>query len=209
VGAKWSETNLLGLGASSRVPLTNRYLNSVAFTDDIVADAIAKLDPANTVIVFTGDHGESLGDDGRFGHGYGFADVATHVPFALVGPGIPASTREAPSLHADVLRTLVHVLGGKATGPAEAEDLLSPATPRQSLLFAHCAYSHDVADALLVAGNTRIRLQLGLREPTVQLKGPEDALGHPASLDGLDSAQIAALVSAFEHELSVLWQPTP
>ena len=114
VGAKWSETNLLGLDASSRIPLTNRYLNSVAFTDDIVADAIEQLDPANTVIVFTGDHGESLGDDGRFGHGYGFADVITRVPFAMVGPGIPAVTLEVPSLHADLLRTLVHVLGGKA-----------------------------------------------------------------------------------------------
>jgi membrane-anchored protein YejM (alkaline phosphatase superfamily) len=209
VGAKWKETNLLGLDASSRVPLTNRYLNSLAFTDDVVADAIEQLDPTRTVIVFTGDHGESLGDDGRFSHGYGFPDVITHVPFAMVGPGIPAGVRETPSLHVDVLRTLIHLLGGTADGPAESQDLLAPARPRESLLFAHCEYTHDSADALLVRGKRRIRMSLGLREPKVQLKGGEDELGHPASLDDLSAAELGELVSAFERELRVLWRPAP
>jgi membrane-anchored protein YejM (alkaline phosphatase superfamily) len=207
VGVKWSNTNFLDLGPSNRAPLTNRYLNSLAFTDDIVADAIAELAGTNTVIVLTGDHGESLGDDGRFGHGYSFADVLTHVPFAMVGPGVPAAVREAPSLHSDVLRTLVPLLGGTASGPAESQDLLAPAPPRESLLFAHCSYSHDFADALLVHDKLRIRLQLGLREPELRLTGANDALGHPASLDGVSRAQIAELLAAFEHELRVLWQP--
>lgn len=206
VGANWPETNLLGLDASSRIPLTNRYLNSVAFTDDIVADAIEQLDPASTVIVVTGDHGESLGDDGHFGHGYGFADVITRVPFAMVGPGIPATTTEAPSLHADVLRTLVHVLGGTAAGPAESQDLLVPTRQRSSVLIAHCSYGHDFADALLVHGSSRIRLELGLREPTVRLRGAEDALGHPSSLDNLSALRVAELVTAFEGQLDALWQ---
>jgi membrane-anchored protein YejM (alkaline phosphatase superfamily) len=208
VGAKWADTSFLDLGPSNRIPLTNRYLNSIAFTDDIVADAIAELAGTNTVIVFTGDHGESLGDDGRFGHGYSFAEVLTHVPFAMVGPGIPAAVRETPSLHSDVLRTLVPLLGGTASGPAEAQDLLTPAPPRTSLLFAHCSYSHDFADALLIHDSLRIRLQLGLHEPDARLTGAQDTLGHPTSLDGVSAAQIAELQAAFEHELRVLWQPT-
>ncbi len=208
VGAKWSETNAVGLNAASRIPLTNRYLNSVAFTDDLVADAIDQLDPTNTVVVFTGDHGESLGDDGRFGHGYGFPDVIARVPFAIVGPGVPATTREAPSLHADVLRTLIHLEGGKPTGPGDSGDLLTPSPRRASLLLAHCEYSHDFADALFIHGSSRIRLELGLRSPEVRLRGAEDALGHPSSLNELNAAQVEELVSAFEHELDALWQPT-
>jgi membrane-anchored protein YejM (alkaline phosphatase superfamily) len=207
VGAKWPQTEPIDLNVSNREALRNRYLNALAFTDDIVADAIAQLDPSNTVVVFTGDHGESLGDDGRFGHGYSFADVITHVPFAMVGPGIPAGTRETPSLHADVLRTLVHVLGGKAAGPAESEDLLTPTQPRSSLLLAHCSYLHDEADTLLIHGKNRIRMQLGLRTASLRLRGSEDPLGHPAPLDNLSAAQVAELVAAFENELQLLWQP--
>lgn len=208
LNTKWPEANLLGLGAASRTPLTNRYLNSLAFTDDLVADAIEQLDPSNTVIVFTGDHGESLGDDGRFGHGYSFADVISRVPFAMVGPGIPASTRETFSLHADLLRTLVPILGGTAAGPAESEDLLTPAAARSSLLLAHCSYSHDVADALLIHGGLRVRLQLGLHSPEVSLRGFEDTLGHPSTPDNLSAAVVAELVDEFEHELDDLFRTT-
>ncbi len=207
--ASWTKTDLAALDASNRTPLMNRYLNSLAFTDDLVADAIASLDPQNTVIVFTGDHGESIGDDGRFGHGYGFPEVVTHVPFAMVGPGIPARTLEAPSLHTDVLRTLLHVLGQTSTGPFEARDLLNDAPPRKSLLLAHCAYSHDVADALLVSDSLRLRLELGLREPTVRVRGAEDELGHALPLPDLSPERVATLIAAFEHELSALWQPAP
>jgi len=204
--ATWAKTNLAALDATSRVPLTNRYLNSLAFTDDLVADAIARLDPNETVVIFTGDHGESLGDDGRFGHGYGFPDVIARVPFAMVGPGIPARVLESPSLHADVLRTLLHVLGQEATGPFEARDLLDDEPPRRSLLLAHCAYSHDVADALLVVDGMRLRIELGLREPSLRLRFSEDSLGHPLPLQSLPAARVDRLVSAFEHELSGLWQ---
>jgi hypothetical protein len=113
-----------------------------------------------------------------------------------------------PSLHADLLRTLVHVLGGKAAGPAESEDLLAPTRRRSSLLLAHCSYSHDFADALFIHGSRRIRLDLGLHEPEVRLRGAEDSLGHPSSLDDLGAAELAELVSAFEVQLGALWQTT-
>ncbi len=207
--ASWATTNLAALDASNRAPLMNRYLNALAFTDDLVADAISALDPNETVIVFTGDHGESIGDDGRFGHGYGFPDVITRVPFAMVGPGIPPRGLEGPSLHSDVLRTLWHVLGQDTSGPAEARDLLVDAPPRKSLLLAHCAYSHDVADALLLSEGMRLRLELGLREPSVRLRFAEDSLGHALPTAALPPARVAAMIAAFEHELTALWQSEP
>jgi len=207
--ASWAKTDLAALDASNRAPLMNRYLNSLAFTDDIVADAISELDPHDTLVVFTGDHGESIGDDGRFGHGYGFPDVVTRVPFAMVGPGIPARSLDEPTLHSDVLRTLLHALGQEATGPFEARDLLADAPPRKSLLLAHCAYSHDVADALLIGDGMRLRLELGLREPSVRVRFAEDLLGRPTPAPDLTPAHVAALIAAFEHELAALWRNEP
>jgi hypothetical protein len=204
----WRGTETNGLGPEDRIPVTNRYLNSLAFTDDLVADAIAKLDPKRTIVVLTGDHGESLGEDGHFGHGYGFPNSIAKVPFAMVGPGIAPSHREAPSLHADLLRTLVHALGGRAIGPSDSEDLLTPQPPRAGLLLAHCSYGHKKADALLIRGTTRLRFELGLQQPTVTLLWPEDSSGHPKGTDSLDAAQVKQLVSTFESELSAIYSPS-
>jgi membrane-anchored protein YejM (alkaline phosphatase superfamily) len=68
----WPLTRISALGPEARTPHWNRYQNSVAFVDDLVADAVANLDVSRNVVIFTGDHGESVGDDGRFGHGYAF-----------------------------------------------------------------------------------------------------------------------------------------
>jgi hypothetical protein len=204
----WAGTDPGGLVAADRIPVANRYLNSLAFTDDLIADAIDKLDPKQNIIVLTGDHGESLGEDGHFGHGYGFPDSIAKVPFVMVGPGIAPSHREAPSLHADLLRTLVHALGGQASGPAEARDLLAEAPPRSGLLLTHCSYGHKVADALLSHGNTRLRMELGLRQPEVNLLWPEDSAGHPVSSDTLDANQVKQLLTTFESELRAIYSPS-
>ncbi|HEY1532428.1 MAG TPA: sulfatase-like hydrolase/transferase, partial [Polyangiaceae bacterium] len=204
----WHGTDTGGLGPADQIPVTNRYLNSLAFTDDLVADAIAKLDPKRTIVVLTGDHGESLGEDGHFGHGYGFPDSIGKVPFAIVGPGIAPSHRDALSLHADLLRTLIHALGGRATGPSEAQDLLSSQPPRAGLLLAHCSYGHEKADAVLTDGSARIRLELGLREPTVALLWPEDSAGHPRAASSLSAEEVKRLLSTFETELTAIYSPS-
>jgi membrane-anchored protein YejM (alkaline phosphatase superfamily) len=204
----WRGTDPGGLGAADKIPVSNRYLNSLAFMDDLVADAIAKLDPQQNIVVLTGDHGESLGEDGHFGHGYGFPDSIAKVPFVIVGPGIAPSHRKAPSLHADLLRSLAHALGGQASGPAEAQDLLAEATPRSGLLLAHCSYGRKVADAVLSRGAARVRMELGLQQPEVNLLWPEDSAGHPKSTESLGAEQVKQLLSTFEAELTAIYSPT-
>jgi hypothetical protein len=204
----WRETDTRSLGPADRISISNRYLNSLAFMDDLLADAIAKLDPNQNIIVLTGDHGESLGEDGHFGHGYGFPDSIAKVPFVIVGPGIPASHRHAPSLHEDLLATLVHALGGSASGPSEAQDLLGNAPARGGLLLAHCSYGHRVADVLLSHGSVRVRMELGLNEPTVTLLWPEDSAGHPLGTTSLDAERVKGLLSTFESQLSAVYSPS-
>ncbi len=201
----WKGTDMHGLGAADRIPLSNRYLNSLAFMDDLLADAIEKLDPTQNIIVLTGDHGESLGEDGHFGHGYGFPDSIAKVPFAIVGPGFSPAHRDAPSLHEDLLPTLVHALGGRASGPNEARDLLTTDVPRNGLLLAHCSYGHQVADAVLAHGSLRLRMELGLLKPEVNLLWPEDVNGHPLGTDTLDAQQVQQLLATFDTELTAIY----
>jgi len=201
--SKWAVTALTALGEDARIPHWNRYLNSLAFTDDLVADAIEALDPQQNIVIVTGDHGESLYDDHHYGHGYSFADVIARVPFAMVGPGVPAGTLDDLSLHEDVLATLLQAITGSTDTPfsTDGRSLLSSHPPRHGALLAHCSFDQDVADALFVHDDLRVRLELGLRGPEVSLRGFEDALGAPRHGPPLTLAQADELVRAFATEL--------
>lgn len=50
--------------------LVNAYDNSILYTDYIVDQVLSRLEKYNAIAVYTGDHGESLGEGGRFLHGY-------------------------------------------------------------------------------------------------------------------------------------------
>jgi len=206
--ANWPKTSELELTPSDRIPLSNRYLNALAFSDDLIADAIARIDPTRTLIVLTGDHGEALGENGHFGHGFGFPDEVARVPFAMVGPGVPASRLDTPTLHADLLRTLVHWFGGNTTGPNDSRDLLAlpAAGARKSVLLAHATFSHDSADASFIHGKRRIRLRLGLQDAALTVLGPEDELARPIELTPISAPEAAALRAAFDAELESLWR---
>ena len=204
--ADWPKTSELDLTSGDRTPLTNRYLNALSFSDDLIADAIDRVDATRSLIVLTGDHGEALGEGGRFGHGFAFPDQVARVPFVMVGPGIPARTLEAPSLHADVLRTVAHWLGGRSSGVDYSRDLLAPASTRQSLLLSHGSFSQDSADALFIHGARRIRLKLGLKDATLKMLGPENELAQPVELTPISAAEAAQLRAAFDAELEMLWR---
>ena len=88
----------------------NRYWNSVAYMDDILADFLEQIDFTKTIVVFTGDHGESLGENGVVAHGSRLSEVETHVPMVMWGPRIQQCEVMQLSVHADVLPTVLHFL---------------------------------------------------------------------------------------------------
>lgn len=47
----------------------------------------------NTIVIITADHGEELGEHGRWGHAYGLHGEIVHVPLVMFGPGVPAGRR--------------------------------------------------------------------------------------------------------------------
>lgn len=65
-----------------------------------------------TLVVFTSDHGEYLGELGRLGHGHHYSETLVHVPLIFCGPGIPKGARErAVVSHLDLMPTLKELTG--------------------------------------------------------------------------------------------------
>jgi len=81
--------------------------------------------PANAIVVFASDHGESLGEDPRLGETHGRVAYAplVRIPIALRIPGVPAARREEPVSLVDLAPTIC-ALTGAAMGPLDGVDLL-------------------------------------------------------------------------------------
>lgn len=73
------------------------YDNSLAYLDSKVSELLRFLagtpEWANTVVIVTADHGESFGEHGYYGHGWGLYRELLHVPLIISGPGVPQGLR--------------------------------------------------------------------------------------------------------------------
>jgi arylsulfatase A-like enzyme len=83
----------------------NRYRNSCEYVDDIVGDFLDQIDLTKTIVVITGDHGESLHDDGTMAHGGRWSDSQMRVPCLILGAGVTPRVVDLPSNHMDILPT--------------------------------------------------------------------------------------------------------
>jgi len=205
--AKWSATRAMSSLTAEQAPLLlNRYRNTLAFLDDSIMDAIDRLDPAKNIVVLTGDHGESIHDDGRYGHGYSFSDIVAQVPLVIRGPGIAPAELQGMTAHMDVLPTVLHAAAG-APVPFQHQhgmDLLAAPAARRSLLLAHCDVNRELATGLLLAQDRRLNLTFNLRVPAVTFGGFEDALARLQSPGTTPVDAVPALIEAFDAEMHTI-----
>jgi membrane-anchored protein YejM (alkaline phosphatase superfamily) len=198
----WPSTNMRTLGGAEAPVIRNRYRNTMRFLDDLIMDAVGALDPAHAIVVVTGDHGESLFDDGRIGHGYSFADVVVKTPAIVVGPGVSPNRRSDATLHVDLLPTVLHAATGGAVrlDGVDGRDLFDQANlPREAVLLAAADVGRKLAIAELRDGVGRLDLQIRLSEGIVTWDGLRDPLGKWAESQRLDAAGRRNLVRAFER----------
>jgi len=79
-----------------------------------------------TLIVFTADHGEALGEHGERTHGFFAYEPTLAVPFVLWGPGIEPGRDERPARHVDILPTALDLLGVDAPSGIAGRSLVQP-----------------------------------------------------------------------------------
>jgi len=106
----------------------NPYNGEVAYVDSALKelfDAMAGRDDSDrTVVVLTGDHGESLGEHGESTHGYFAYNSTLWVPLIIAGPGMkPGESRETVC-HVDIFPTACDLLGVAKPGPLQGRSLV-------------------------------------------------------------------------------------
>ena len=75
-----------------------RYANSLLFLENEVMNLVQSIDLSRNIVIMTGDHGESMGEDGVFTHASRMSEIQMRTPFVMVGPGIePRKIRQRPS----------------------------------------------------------------------------------------------------------------
>ncbi len=96
--------------------MTSIYYGMVAEVDEWVGRILQRLDQLgladNTLVIFTSDHGEMLGDHGMHSKNV-FYEGSVHVPLLMRLPGvIPAGTVvQTPSSHLDLFSTILDYCG--------------------------------------------------------------------------------------------------
>ncbi len=106
----------------SRYP-GNPYAGEVAWTDAALGPLLARLDtqPRSTLVMVTGDHGESLGSHDELTHGVFAYEPTLHVPL-IVGDVVPHErapagvTIDTAVRHVDILPTVLAAVGVPAEG---------------------------------------------------------------------------------------------
>lgn len=86
----------------------------------------------NTIIVFTGDNGLSVGDHGLLGKQNLFEFGGMHVPCILAGPGIPHGQSDALVYLMDIFPTFCDIGGATLPAHVDARSLMPIITGRQA-----------------------------------------------------------------------------
>lgn len=97
------------------------YYGNVSYVDDQVGRLLAALEETGlaerTVVVFTADHGDMLGERGLW-YKMSFFEGSARVPLIMAGPGIRAGARLPHAVsHIDLLPTLTALARASGAGP--------------------------------------------------------------------------------------------
>jgi arylsulfatase A-like enzyme len=122
--------------------LFNHYLNCMRLLDIFLRNLIDQYKELglydNTIFVFFGDHGEGLGEHGRFLHGDTPWEEGLTVPLIIHAPGWFENGERAEGLssHMDILPTVLEMLGYEVKdGKYPGYSLLHPLPKDRTLRF--------------------------------------------------------------------------
>lgn len=94
--------------------LLNRYKNAISFVDHEVGRLIESLKKTgawdNTILIFTGDHGEEFFEENKYGHNSSLNSYQTHVPFLIHIPKHEPLVIKSLTSHMDVFQTILEAL---------------------------------------------------------------------------------------------------
>lgn len=110
----------LSIPAERQLRARAAYFGMITEMDKLVGKLLDALRESgqleNTIIVYTSDHGEMMGEHGLWLKN-NLLDSASRVPLIIAGPGIPAGkVIHSPVCHVDVIATLMIAANAKSEG---------------------------------------------------------------------------------------------
>ncbi|HCJ28059.1 MAG TPA: choline-sulfatase [Pseudomonas sp.] len=184
------------------------YFGACSYIDDNIGKLLKTLEACglaeNTIVVFSGDHGDQLGERGLWYKMHWF-EMAARVPLIIQGPGIDPGRISASVSTADLLPTLVELAGGtlEATLPLDGRSLLPHLNGGEG---------HDEVIGEYMAEGTTSPLMMIRRGAYKFIYSEQDPcllfdlLNDPLERENLfDSADHKTLVEAFLTEARQRW----
>jgi arylsulfatase A-like enzyme/Tfp pilus assembly protein PilF len=100
------------------------YDGEIAYTDQAMGKLFTHLDLQKTIVIITGDHGESLGEHGEPNHGIFLYDCTLKVPLLIHVPD--GTAKRIPDLvrHVDIAPTILDWLGIPADPGMQGKSLI-------------------------------------------------------------------------------------
>jgi len=142
----------------------DEYTASLVTVDDYVAELLAKLDELGireeTLVVFSADHGENLGDHGYTGHGRTLYDEEIHVPLLFAHPDLEPVTVDEQVRSIDVAPTILETFDAPIPDRFQGESLLVPDGDLEDRPLFGTAYP-EFADAVCLRDPDRKLIRTG------------------------------------------------
>ena len=168
----------------------------------IMAELKANGQWENTIIIFSGDNGLSLGEHGLFGKQNLYEFGGMHVPLVIAGPGIPHGKSEALVYLMDLFPTLAEFAGAKLPVGIEGKSIVPILTGKQTKVrdVLYTAYR----DCQRAIRDDRWKL---IRYPLVDQTQLFDLSVDPHELNNLakqpaQSAKIAEMTGLLQKEMT-------
>jgi hypothetical protein len=194
---------------ADREALKNRYRNSAHYVDSLIGSLLDRVNAEQTLVVVTGDHGESLLDYGTIAHTSLLSEIQKRVPFAMTGPGVlPGSARQGPTDHSDLLPTLLARLSvsREHLEAYPGQDMLqATGSPFVALVHAKARASEDDRIAL-VSPEFRYSIRLDAGEGELRFLGELGRDGRP-SREGVAEQAGTRAVDWLDRYLNSLTSP--
>ncbi|MBS1813494.1 MAG: sulfatase-like hydrolase/transferase [Acidobacteria bacterium] len=153
----------------------------------LLAEVEKRGDLDNTVIIFSSDHGEMLGDHDRWAKSVPY-EASVHVPLIVAGPGVhPGRVSHALINHIDIGATILDFAGVKDT-------LSLPRKSFRNVLEGKTEKHRDVVRSGLgswrIVRDERYKLIVGF-DPKIGIhtQGGHDANSNPTDAQGLHEAR--------------------
>ncbi|QDT06057.1 Sulfatase [Rubripirellula lacrimiformis] len=117
-----------------RLEVWNRYRNAAVTVDRFIgAIATDRVGADECVIVVTGDHGEAFLEDGTIGHGTRLSPQQNMTPAIIRIPTASPRIIDAPTMHADILPTVLQACGITVNNPSAMDGIALQDASNQSL----------------------------------------------------------------------------